>query len=116
MVIGDYCVLKSNSRLISGASMDNNSILLEHTLILLGETVDSNSVYQGWPSEGGASLTEYNSLIDQKLRDLAFSKQEFKENTFSSFHEEEISYIIENLSEDRSLIGNSHENSYYDSL
>ena len=50
LVVGTGCVLKSNARLLSGASMDAHSIMLEHTLVMAGETVDIGSVWQGWPS------------------------------------------------------------------
>ena len=39
--------MKSSTRLLSGAKMDPRSILLEHTLVLGGETVDSHSAWQG---------------------------------------------------------------------
>jgi hypothetical protein len=51
LIVGRGCVLKSGSRLLSGANMDGHAILLEHTLILAGETVEAGSVWQGWPSQ-----------------------------------------------------------------
>lgn len=57
------CVLKSNSRLLSGASMCSNSVLLEHTLILLGEIVEPSIVWQGWPCKVSKSLKEHNNDI-----------------------------------------------------
>lgn len=48
--VGTGCVLKPMSRLLSGASMESHSILLEHTLVLAGENVTAGSVWQGeWP-------------------------------------------------------------------
>jgi hypothetical protein len=44
--VGSYCVLKTMCRLLSGASMDDHSIMLEHTLVLAGETVDKGKVWQ----------------------------------------------------------------------
>ena len=44
--VGSGCVLKSNTRLLSGATMDPHSVMLEHTLVLAGETVDSGQVWQ----------------------------------------------------------------------
>ena len=46
--VGSDCVLKSMTRLLSGATMEKHSIMLEHTLVLSGESVDSGSVWQGW--------------------------------------------------------------------
>lgn len=50
--VGTGCVLKPMSRLLSGASMESHSILLEHTLVLAGENVTAGSVWQGeWPDD-----------------------------------------------------------------
>ncbi|KAF4125326.1 Acetyltransferase (isoleucine patch superfamily) [Geosmithia morbida] len=52
--IGDNCALFSNgrpSRLLSGARMNNDSCLLEHTLIMGGDTVEEKWTMQGWPAE-----------------------------------------------------------------
>jgi hypothetical protein len=57
--VGSYCVLKSNSRLLSGSGMEDNSILLEHTLVLSGEVVDRKEVRQGWPIFTHISLQEH---------------------------------------------------------
>ena len=57
--VGMGSVLKSNSRLLSGASMDDHSILLEHTLILAGDCVDTQTVWQGWPSKVSKSLKQH---------------------------------------------------------
>jgi hypothetical protein len=57
--VGVGSVLKTNSRLLSGASMDDHSILLEHTLILAGDTVDTRTVWQGWPSKVSKSLKQH---------------------------------------------------------
>jgi len=45
------CVLRSASRLLSGGAMEKRSMLLEHTLIMQGDTTDRNSIWQGWPGE-----------------------------------------------------------------
>jgi hypothetical protein len=80
ITVGDNCVLKVNSRLISGSSMEDHSILLEHTLVLAGETVDSGSVWQGWPSqvhypigEHRAGLTNLLSTKDLELMSIFLS-------------------------------------------
>ncbi|XEU97329.1 hypothetical protein FSHL1_002615 [Fusarium sambucinum] len=49
--IGDRCVLRTGSRLLSGARMENDSCLLEHTLIMGGDVVEEKSTMQGWPAE-----------------------------------------------------------------
>ncbi|KAH7312148.1 hypothetical protein B0I35DRAFT_48884 [Stachybotrys elegans] len=49
--IGDRCVLRSGSRLLSGAVMKEDSCLLEHTLIMGGDVVEARWTMQGWPAE-----------------------------------------------------------------
>ncbi|KAF7370972.1 Peroxisomal-coenzyme a synthetase [Mycena sanguinolenta] len=51
MKIGNGCALRSGSRLLSGASMEDNSMLCEHTLLTSGDVADANSVYSGWPAK-----------------------------------------------------------------
>ncbi|KAJ6068586.1 hypothetical protein N7499_010473 [Penicillium canescens] len=48
--IGSGCVLRTASRLMSGASMGDDACLLEHTCILPGDHVDNGAIYQGWPA------------------------------------------------------------------
>ena len=66
--VGKNCTLKALSRVLhsvtrwpicisfdfifevqSGATMSDNSALLEHTLLLMGDTLPSGKEYQGWP-------------------------------------------------------------------
>jgi acetyltransferase-like isoleucine patch superfamily enzyme len=49
--VGDRCVLRTGSRLLSGAEMQNDSCLLEHTLVMGGEVVPEATTMQGWPAE-----------------------------------------------------------------
>ncbi|KAJ6485740.1 acetyl-CoA synthetase-like protein [Mycena sanguinolenta] len=49
--IGNGCALRSGSRLLSGASMEDNSMLCEHTLLASGDVADANAVYSGWPAK-----------------------------------------------------------------
>ncbi|PSR81726.1 hypothetical protein BD289DRAFT_32545 [Coniella lustricola] len=49
--IGKGCVLRSGSRLLSGAEMRDGSVLLEHTLIMGGDVVGPGVTMQGWPAE-----------------------------------------------------------------
>ncbi|KAK3690498.1 hypothetical protein B0T22DRAFT_424389 [Podospora appendiculata] len=48
--VGDRCVLRSGSRLLSGAVMRADSCLLEHTLVMGGEVVEEGVTMQGWPA------------------------------------------------------------------
>ena len=49
--VGDRSVLRTGSRLLSGARMEADTCLLEHTLVMAGDVVDQASTYQGWPAE-----------------------------------------------------------------
>ncbi|KAL5624568.1 hypothetical protein BROUX41_004628 [Berkeleyomyces rouxiae] len=49
--VGDRSVLRAGSRLLSGAKMENDTCLLEHTLIMGGEVIDEGTTMQGWTGE-----------------------------------------------------------------
>ena len=49
--IGDRCVLRTGSRLLSGVIMKNDSCLLEHILVIGGDVVEKRCTLQGWPTE-----------------------------------------------------------------
>ncbi|TFK51941.1 acetyl-CoA synthetase-like protein [Heliocybe sulcata] len=49
--IADSCAMRSGSRLLSGASMEESSMLLEHTLLTSGEIAEKDCVYAGWPAK-----------------------------------------------------------------
>lgn len=49
--VGERSVLRSGSRLLSGAQMDNDACLLEHTLVMAGDVVDEGVTMQGWPAD-----------------------------------------------------------------
>ncbi|KAF2664340.1 hypothetical protein BT63DRAFT_106551 [Microthyrium microscopicum] len=51
LVIGDRGVMRTGSRLLSGASMAKDSCLLEHTLVMGGDEVENGTTCQGWPAE-----------------------------------------------------------------
>lgn len=51
LYVGDRSVLRSGSRLLSGAQMEADTCLLEHTLVMAGDVVDKGSTLQGWPAE-----------------------------------------------------------------
>ncbi|KAI0976945.1 acetyl-CoA synthetase-like protein [Xylaria arbuscula] len=50
LYVGDRCVLRTNSRLLSGARMENDSCLLENTLVMGGDIVEQGETMQGWPA------------------------------------------------------------------
>jgi carbonic anhydrase/acetyltransferase-like protein (isoleucine patch superfamily) len=49
--VGARSVLRSGSRLLSGARMGSDTMLLEHTLIMAGDEADEGTCYQGWPAD-----------------------------------------------------------------
>lgn len=49
--IGERCLMRSGSRLLSGARMKDDSALLEHTLIMGGDVVEKGWTMQGWPAD-----------------------------------------------------------------
>jgi acetyltransferase-like isoleucine patch superfamily enzyme len=51
LLVGDRSCLRSGSRLLSGATMGDDSCLLEHTLVMSGDIVDAGTTYQGWPAD-----------------------------------------------------------------
>lgn len=67
VVVGDGCVLKSNSRILAGAHLESNSILLEHTLVMPGDTVESGYVVQGWPVLQAMPLATHLKAIQEML-------------------------------------------------
>ncbi len=69
-----HCVLKNMCRLLSGATMDDYSIMLEHTLVLSGETVDTGSVWQGWPAGKKFFLEDYRSDMRRVLTETYFKR------------------------------------------
>ncbi|KAI8995280.1 acetyl-CoA synthetase-like protein [Trametes punicea] len=49
--VGASSAMRSGSRLLSGASMEDSSMLFEHTLLTSGEIAESGGVYSGWPAQ-----------------------------------------------------------------
>lgn len=49
--IGERCLMRSGSRLLSGAMMKDDSALLEHTLVMGGDVVEKGWTMQGWPAD-----------------------------------------------------------------
>jgi hypothetical protein len=84
--VGEGCVLKTGSRLMSGASMGYRGILLEHTLILSGDQVSPCSVWQGWPSKVEMPLETYHRRLEAKIaRSAAASAEEDRDSPASSW-------------------------------
>jgi hypothetical protein len=48
--VGNRCVLRTGSRLLSGAHMLDDACLMEHTLIMGGDVVGEGETLQGWPA------------------------------------------------------------------
>ncbi|KAJ7509101.1 AMP-dependent synthetase and ligase [Mycena galericulata] len=49
--IGNGCAMRTGARLLSGASMEDGSMLCEHTLLTSGDVADAGAVYSGWPAK-----------------------------------------------------------------
>ncbi|KAJ7263785.1 acetyl-CoA synthetase-like protein [Mycena rebaudengoi] len=49
--VGNGCAMRSGSRLLSGAAMEDSSMLTEHTLLTSGDVADTGMVYFGWPAK-----------------------------------------------------------------
>lgn len=49
--IGDRSVLRSESRLMSGARMEEDTCLLEHTFVMSEDVIEAGSIYQEWSAE-----------------------------------------------------------------
>ncbi|KAI9360488.1 acetyl-CoA synthetase-like protein [Zopfochytrium polystomum] len=50
MHVGSRAVLRAESRVLSGARVEDAATLLEHTLVVSGDVVDDGAVLQGWPA------------------------------------------------------------------
>merc|ERR1711991_624332 len=104
LVIGNNCVLKCNCRLLSGASMEDGSVLLEHTLVLAGESVDADTVWQGWPSDVQMSRKNYESHILFTIEESMQNDVDFILSSGSSRALTRHSRSRERLSEQQSLL------------
>ncbi|KAJ3163370.1 hypothetical protein HDU88_006319 [Geranomyces variabilis] len=51
LTVGTRSVLRTGSRLLSGAHMGDDTCLLEHTLVMAGDFVDHGVTMQGWPAQ-----------------------------------------------------------------
>ena len=50
ITVEDHCTLRTRSRLQQGVVMERGSMLLEKSLAMTGEVIDSRSVWQGGPA------------------------------------------------------------------
>ncbi|THH02453.1 hypothetical protein EW026_g448 [Hermanssonia centrifuga] len=48
--IATGCAMRTGSRLLSGAQMEDYSMLMEHALLPSGEVTEAGGVYVGWPA------------------------------------------------------------------
>ena len=48
--VGKGCVMRKNTRLLSGAAMQEFSIMLENTLVVTGDVLGAGTTWQGWPA------------------------------------------------------------------
>ncbi|TBU54902.1 acetyl-CoA synthetase-like protein [Dichomitus squalens] len=91
LTIGPGCALRSGSRLLSGASMEPTSMLLEHTLLTSGEIAVSDGVYAGWPARP----------MDEK----AFLRSRTRSMVLTTFHTErryrKLQRVHDKLDDDR---------------
>jgi hypothetical protein len=55
--------------------MADHSIIVEHTLVLAGDTVDMGSVWQGWPSHTHIPLEIHRKNMTYKLDKETFEEQ-----------------------------------------
>ena len=65
------CALRSGSRLLSGAQMEEYSMLLEHTLLASGDVAESGVVYTGWPARRFKVERDSDTLIDVAISKLS---------------------------------------------
>ncbi|PIL31437.1 hypothetical protein GSI_06138 [Ganoderma sinense ZZ0214-1] len=59
--------MRSGSRLLSGASMETGSMLLEHTLLTSGEIAESSGVYASWPAHRVDQQTYLRSRTSSQI-------------------------------------------------
>ncbi|RDA84714.1 hypothetical protein CP532_5246 [Ophiocordyceps camponoti-leonardi (nom. inval.)] len=64
--IGSRCVMRTGSRLLSGAVMKEGSCLLEHTMIMGGDVVDDGSTMQGWPADSFLGQRVRSGIVEKR--------------------------------------------------
>ena len=48
--------MRAGSRLLPGASLEDSSMLYEHSLLTSGEVADAGAGYSGWPAKRVADV------------------------------------------------------------
>ena len=61
IVLGDDVTLRNKARIQMGCRMEKESMLLEHSLAMTGEVIESGSVWQGCPATPAIYLTSNES-------------------------------------------------------
>lgn len=65
--VGRGAVMRSHTRLLSGASMEPFSFMLENTLVVSGDVLTAGTVWQGWPARMiGLNLGGHDAEGDQE--------------------------------------------------
>jgi carbonic anhydrase/acetyltransferase-like protein (isoleucine patch superfamily)/acyl carrier protein len=77
IVVEENCTLRTRSRLQQGVLMERGSQLLEKSLAMTGETIDSRSVWQGGPASMWFRLKD-EDLADYKPPSAPFPEVEIK--------------------------------------
>ena len=70
--------MRRNTRLLSGAAMEEYSTMLEHTLVVSGDVLGPGTTWQGWPAHQ-VSVSE--ARLMGALKDIRLSRM----NTMSTF-------------------------------
>lgn len=85
VIVGSGCVLKAFTRVLSGASLESDSIILEHTLVMAGDIVERGIVRQGWPCDKESALVLYRQdiqlMLDKALGEYMLHKREKRKHT-----------------------------------
>ncbi|KAF5316582.1 hypothetical protein D9619_006739 [Psilocybe cf. subviscida] len=63
--IANNCAMRAGSRLLSGASMEEGSMLCEHTLLTSGDIADAGQGYVGWPAKVHDRMLDTNWKEDK---------------------------------------------------
>lgn len=75
LVVGSGSVLKSGTRLLSGASMEPNSMMLEHTLVMSGECLDEGMMWQGWPCKFQGPIKEHRLELMRRFLEMSKARK-----------------------------------------
>lgn len=81
--IGKGCAMRTGSRLLSGAQMEEYSMLMEHALLPSGDIAESGGVYVGWPARPLEQRRARSSSNAQPILVKASSNDDEKNNAFT---------------------------------